>query len=191
MYIYRLIDIQIDGQIFKQINRQLHGQIHKYIDRQIDRSIERQIDRSTDRPKDLPVITLRPKPVILRLLQETTRKLYVDPCRSVPVNRKHHKDLSKSPEDRCKILQGSCLIIICATYQLYIQKPIPYKSASYLETGARVCQFPDPVKDEVHDLLPDGVVPPRVVVGRILLAQICIYIYIYIYTDIFMGRYIQ
>merc|ERR1719420_1775701 len=40
-----------------------------------------------------------------------------------------------------------------------------------LESGALVSQLPDPVQDEVHDLLPDGVVAPGVVVGGVLLAS--------------------
>jgi len=39
-----------------------------------------------------------------------------------------------------------------------------------LETGAHVSQLPDPVQDQVHDLLTDGVVAPGVVVGSVLLA---------------------
>ena len=39
-----------------------------------------------------------------------------------------------------------------------------------LETSAVVGQLPDPVKDQVHDLLADGVVSPGVVVGGVLLA---------------------
>ena len=40
-----------------------------------------------------------------------------------------------------------------------------------LEAGALVGQLPDLVKDEVHDLLADGVVTPSVVVGSVLLAR--------------------
>ena len=39
-----------------------------------------------------------------------------------------------------------------------------------LESGAVVSQLPDPVQDQVHDLLADGVVAPGVVVGGVLLA---------------------
>merc|ERR550539_302598 len=39
-----------------------------------------------------------------------------------------------------------------------------------LEPSALICQLPDPVQDQVHDLLPDGVVAPGVVVGGVLLA---------------------
>ncbi len=45
----------------------------------------------------------------------------------------------------------------------------PYKGV-YLKAGALVGKLPDPVQDEVHDLLADGVVPPRVVVRSILLS---------------------
>ena len=38
-----------------------------------------------------------------------------------------------------------------------------------LETGARVNELPDPVKNHVDDLLPDGVVAASVVVGGVLL----------------------
>ena len=38
-----------------------------------------------------------------------------------------------------------------------------------LEPGAVVCQLPDPVQDQVHDLLADGVVAPGIVVGGVLL----------------------
>ena len=40
-----------------------------------------------------------------------------------------------------------------------------------LETSALVSQLPDPVQNQVHDLLPDGVVAPGVVVGGVLLAS--------------------
>merc|ERR1719211_580783 len=39
-----------------------------------------------------------------------------------------------------------------------------------LKAGALVGQLPDPVQDEVHDLLANGVVAPGVVVGGVLLA---------------------
>ena len=39
-----------------------------------------------------------------------------------------------------------------------------------LETGARVDELPDPVENQVDDLLPDGVVASSVVVGGVLLA---------------------
>ena len=39
-----------------------------------------------------------------------------------------------------------------------------------LEPGALICQLPDPVQHQVHNLLPDGVVTPGVVVGSVLLA---------------------
>ena len=39
-----------------------------------------------------------------------------------------------------------------------------------LETSAVVCQLPDPVQNQVHDLLAHGVVTPGVVVGGVLLA---------------------
>ena len=39
-----------------------------------------------------------------------------------------------------------------------------------LEPGAVVRELPDPVQDQVHDLLPDGVVTPGVVVGGVFLA---------------------
>ena len=39
-----------------------------------------------------------------------------------------------------------------------------------LEAGAHVRQLPHPVKHQVDDLLADGVVASRVVVGRVLLA---------------------
>ena len=38
-----------------------------------------------------------------------------------------------------------------------------------LEPRAHISEFPDPVKNKVHDLLADGVVAPGVVVGGILL----------------------
>ena len=38
-----------------------------------------------------------------------------------------------------------------------------------LETGALVCQLPHPVKNQVNNLLPDGVVASRIVVCRVLL----------------------
>merc|ERR1719350_1659795 len=38
-----------------------------------------------------------------------------------------------------------------------------------LEPSALVSQLPDPVQDQVHDLLADGVVTPGVVIGSILL----------------------
>ena len=38
-----------------------------------------------------------------------------------------------------------------------------------LETSTLISQLPDPVQDQVHDLLPDGVVAPGVVVGGVLL----------------------
>lgn len=37
-----------------------------------------------------------------------------------------------------------------------------------LQTGAHVSQLADAVEDDVHDLLADGVVSARVVVGRVL-----------------------
>ena len=40
-----------------------------------------------------------------------------------------------------------------------------------LKPRAGFCQLPDPVEDEVHDLLADGVVAPGVVVGGVLLAS--------------------
>ena len=40
-----------------------------------------------------------------------------------------------------------------------------------LEPGAHVRQLPDSVQYEVHDLFPDGVVAPGVVVGGVLLAS--------------------
>ncbi len=40
-----------------------------------------------------------------------------------------------------------------------------------LESSTLVSQFPDPVQDKVHDLLPDGVVTTSVVVSGILLAS--------------------
>ena len=39
-----------------------------------------------------------------------------------------------------------------------------------LESSAHVRQLPDPIEDEIHDLLADGVVAPGVVVGGVLLA---------------------
>ena len=39
-----------------------------------------------------------------------------------------------------------------------------------LETGALVGQLPDPVEDDINDLLADGVVATGVVVGGVLLA---------------------
>ena len=39
-----------------------------------------------------------------------------------------------------------------------------------LETSALISQLPDPVQNQVHDLLADGVVTPCVVVGGVLLA---------------------
>ena len=39
-----------------------------------------------------------------------------------------------------------------------------------LEPSALVSQLPDPVQDQVHDLLPDGVVTSGIVVGGVLLA---------------------
>ena len=40
-----------------------------------------------------------------------------------------------------------------------------------LETSARFSQLPDPVKNQVNDLLANGVVTPGVVVGGVLLAS--------------------
>ena len=40
-----------------------------------------------------------------------------------------------------------------------------------LETGTLVSQLPDAVKDQIDNLLPDGVVTTGVVVGGILLAS--------------------
>ena len=40
-----------------------------------------------------------------------------------------------------------------------------------LETSARFSQLPDPVKNQVNDLLANGVVSPGVVVGGVLLAS--------------------
>jgi len=40
-----------------------------------------------------------------------------------------------------------------------------------LQAGAHVGQLADAVEDHVHDLLADGVVAARVVVGRVLLAR--------------------
>ena len=40
-----------------------------------------------------------------------------------------------------------------------------------LESSAHVRQLPDPIEDQVHDLLADGVVAPGVVVGGVLLAR--------------------
>ena len=40
----------------------------------------------------------------------------------------------------------------------------------YLEAGALVSQLPHPVQHQVHNLLADGVVAARVVVGGILFA---------------------
>ena len=40
-----------------------------------------------------------------------------------------------------------------------------------LQTGALVSQLADPVQDQVHDLLADGVVATGVVVGGVLLAS--------------------
>ena len=40
----------------------------------------------------------------------------------------------------------------------------------YLEPGALVSKLPDPVQNQVDNLLADGVVAPGVVVGGILLA---------------------
>ena len=40
-----------------------------------------------------------------------------------------------------------------------------------LEPGAGVNELPDPVEDQVDDLLPDGVVASSVVVSRILLPR--------------------
>jgi hypothetical protein len=44
------------------------------------------------------------------------------------------------------------------------------KHQESLQTSAIVGQFPDAVEHEIDDLLADGVVAPRVVVGRILFA---------------------
>ena len=40
-----------------------------------------------------------------------------------------------------------------------------------LKSGALVSQLPDPVQDQIHDLLSDGVMAPGVVVGGIFLAS--------------------
>ena len=40
-----------------------------------------------------------------------------------------------------------------------------------LKTSTLVSKLPDPVQDEVHNLLADGVVAPGVVVGSVLLAR--------------------
>ena len=40
-----------------------------------------------------------------------------------------------------------------------------------LKTGALVSQLPDPVKDQVHDLLSDGVMASGIVVCGVLLAS--------------------
>ena len=40
-----------------------------------------------------------------------------------------------------------------------------------LESGAVISQLPDSLKDQVHNLLADGVVAPGVVVGGVLLAS--------------------
>jgi hypothetical protein len=39
-----------------------------------------------------------------------------------------------------------------------------------LKAGALVSQLADPVQDQVHDFLSDGVVSARIVVGRVFLA---------------------
>ena len=39
-----------------------------------------------------------------------------------------------------------------------------------LKSSTLVSQFPDPVQNQIHDLLADGVVAPGVVVGGVLLA---------------------
>ncbi len=43
------------------------------------------------------------------------------------------------------------------------------RPGGYLKASALIRQLPDPVQHQVHDLLSDGVMAPRVVIRRILL----------------------
>ena len=40
-----------------------------------------------------------------------------------------------------------------------------------LESSTHISQLPDPVQHQVNNLLPNGVVPPGIVVGSVLLAS--------------------
>ena len=52
-----------------------------------------------------------------------------------------------------------------------MRAPVSWRYMTHLQSRALVCQLPDPVEDEVDDLLADSVVTPGVVVGRVLLAS--------------------